>query len=115
MSRTYRFKGEDKYRIIDSWVLEEYEYVWIDKGNGYQWREWTTVHIDQNSKEGKKRLARFHSDKKRHVMVWNAPGWFNRLFSQKPHRMAAKKELHKFKLDPEHEVIISKPHQEYYW
>ena len=48
-------------------------------------------------------------------MIANGPSWFHRMFSQKPHRMRAKKEIHKFLRDAEHEVIISKPPQIYWW
>jgi len=116
MSRTYRFnKGKDRYLVEDSWILKEHKYVWKELCDGYVWRKWSTIHIDPKSEEGKKRLARFHSDAKKGVMIWNGPSWFNKLFSQKPHRMDAKKELHKFKINPEHEVIISKPHRVYWW
>lgn len=115
MSRTYRFnKGKDKYRVKDSWLLNSWERQTFD--GVHEWTQWVDVSIDPKSDEGKRRLARFHSDRKYHVVVWNGPGWFNRLFSQKPHRTRAKKELHKFVRNPDHEVIIEgKPPRQYWW
>ena len=101
MARTYRFnKGKDAWRMEDSWIL----------------RDWKIDYIDRNSIEGKKRLALYHSDKKKGVMIWNGPSWFHRVFSQKHHSTRAKKELHKFKRNPEHEVIVeNKPPRQYWW
>jgi hypothetical protein len=107
MARTYRFnKGKDAWRMNDSWILRDWKYS----------RFGTSGWIDPQSVEGKKLIAMYHSDRKHGVMVWNGPSWFHRMRSQKPHRTRAKRELHKFKIDPEHEVIIeNKPPRQYWW
>lgn len=56
MARTYRRSGEHfEYR----WVLRES--VWVtDKNTSFRWLRETSVHPD--STEGRRRIARFHSD-----------------------------------------------------
>jgi hypothetical protein len=111
MSRTYRFnKGKDSYLVDKSWILKDYV-----SDDAFGWRKSRKNFTDPKSVEGKVRLARFHSDMKYGVMIGNGPSWFNRLFAQKPHRQNARRELHKFNRNPDHEVIICKPSQIYWW
>lgn len=76
---------------------------------------WIYVPIDRHSEQGRKMLARFHSDKKDYWMNWRGPSWFHNTFSQRPHRRKAKRELQKYLFDPEHEVMIEDmPYREYW-
>lgn len=73
---------------------------------------WTV--INPKSKEGRKRLARARRDK-----VYNfkepGPSWFRNLFSQRPYRQAAKREIQKYLFDTEYEpMILRKPKLEYW-
>ena len=116
MSRTYRFKkSKDAYRIKDSWILSEYVFEICSDGK-FEWKHWFDRRINPKSKEGKKRLAQFHSDSKNKVMLWDGPSWFHRLFAQKPYRQRAHTELYKFVRNEDHEVIIeSKPYRKYWY
>ena len=108
MSRTYRLKNHH----------EEKEALWYSGYNYYgegEW-EWVREYVGAHSKEGKRRIAEFHSDAKKRIMIWHGPSWFHRLYSQKPYRTRARRELHKFMRNPDHEVIIeNKPPREYWW
>ena len=109
MSRTKRFK-HDKWLIEENSVLTEWiwEHEWVRQGS--------RVRIDPNSVEGRKRLAKMHSDAKRGVMRWRGPGWFVHEYHQVPYRQRARRELHKFMMDPEYEVQLeSKPHLTYWY
>jgi len=104
MSRTYRFK---KHRWLEADVLRE-----LVRTAPYRW---AYQRIDAHSKEGRKKLAEFHSDKKDHWMNYRGPSWFHREFSQKPYKVRARRELHRYQRDPDHEVMIeSKPRREYW-
>ena len=104
MSRTYRFK-KDPYLIKDRGVLSETNF----RFGGH-------IQHEPNSKEGCQRLARFHSDAKRYVMIWNGPSWWHKMTSQVPYRVRARNQINKFMRGQEEDVIIeSYPHREYYW
>lgn len=103
MARTYRRKHLQPER----WVLRE----WVnDESDTYAFRR-----IDPKSVEGKKRIALYHADSDHYFYNGIGPSWFYTLFCQKPYRQRARQELHKFKRNPEYEVLIEdKPHQ-IYW
>lgn len=117
MSRTYRFrKGKDRYLIEDQRLFTDWGKVEFEDRNGQTWEYFGCYRLDPKSKEGRKALAQFHSDKKDRVMIWNGPSWYHREFSQKPYRTRAKKEIFRFFKNPEYEVIIeNKPPREYWW
>lgn len=104
MSRTYRFK-KDTYMnegILSDWVIN----------GGFFWIRF--LH-DPESKEGKKRLAKFHSDCKRGFYNYVGPGWFHNMYSQRPYRRNAKKQIQLFMRDEDFEVqILNKPKREYW-
>jgi hypothetical protein len=111
MSRTIR-RRKDKYLERDALLTHDrgetegvtYHY-W-----GWCWRYY---YLDPNSKEGKKAIARHHSD--RGWFRFIGPGWFHNQYSQRPYRRRAKREIHKFFKDEDYEVMIeSKPHREYW-
>lgn len=105
MSRTYRFRKNSSWLEADAMS----ELVRVGP-----W-QWHVAPIDRLSARGQKRLAKFHSDKKHHWMNWRGPSWFHNTYSQRPHRRRSRREIQKYLLDPEHEVIIeSMPHREYW-
>lgn len=109
MSRTQRFRHE-KWLVEENNVLTDlvWEYVWE--------RQCTRIHIDPNSLEGRKRLAKMHSDKKCSVWRWRGPGWWVHEYHQVPYRQKARQELIKFMKDPEYEVQIPrKPYLTHWW
>jgi hypothetical protein len=106
MSRTYRFK-KDTYMeegILSDWYIPDpRDYCWI-----------RFLH-DPSSDEGKKRLAKFHSDNKRGFYNYVGPGWFHNMYSQRPYRRNAKKQIHRFMCEEEYEVqLLRKPKREYW-
>lgn len=109
MSRTKRFK-HDKWLIEENRVLEDW--VW----DYCSWKHSSRIRIDPNSQEGRKRLAKMHSDAKHGVMRWRGPGWFIHEYHQVPYRQAARQELHNYMKDPDYEVQIqSKPYLTYWY
>ena len=106
MSRTYRFNKNADWMERD--VLRDL--VRLEK----TWH-WVRQPIERNSREGRKKLAKFHSDKKHHWMNYRGPSWFRREFAQKPYKVRAKAELHRYMRDPDYEVVIeSMPHLPYW-
>jgi hypothetical protein len=122
MSRTYRFK-HDKWKINSNCVLTEWDSrLDLYNPDDYYIREFycygiTNCHklvFDPNSKEGKKRLAKFRSDTK--WRYWNhvGPGWFHNLNSQRPYRRDAKRQIKRY-IDNDIDVeLLRKPKREYW-
>ena len=71
------------------WILRDWDYT-----DGYR-----LIQIDPRSKEGRKRLARYHSDAQR-TMSGPAPAWYCNIF-QKSARQEARRQLHLFFKNPE--------------
>lgn len=106
MSRTYRFSKNADWMERD--VLRDLVRV----GKTYHW---VWVPIERDSQAGRKKLAEFHSDKKDHWMNYKGPAWFRREFAQKPYKVRAKAELHRYMRNPDYEVVIeSMPHLPYW-
>lgn len=106
MSRTYRLK--EKYLVDDNRVLEYWD-------RRERWPDWKLVELDPNSEEGKKRLAKFHSDAKYYFHNWRGPNWFHNMYAQKPYRRNCKRQIQKAMNDPDYEVQIRrKPYREYW-
>lgn len=97
MSRTYRRRGQrHEYR----WVLRDSK--WID-------RVLVTVLIDARSKEGRRAIARFHSD-----AYWTlrsaAPNWYRRVFD---HRLRAQnfRQLRRWLDNPDYDPAFQARHR----
>ena len=104
MSRTKRFK-HDKWMEQD--VLRD-----LVKVAPFRW-EWEK--ISRHSREGRVKLAKFHSDKKDYWMNYRGPSWFRREFGQKPYKARVRAELHRYMRNPDYEVVIeSMPHLPYW-
>lgn len=89
MSKTFRRKN---YSRDLSWVLRDWDFSDDNLNVGRR------IKIDPHSKEGKKRLARYHSDAAR--FMGNAPSWYCRFF-QKEARIEARRQLHRYLRHPE--------------
>lgn len=108
MSRTYRCKKE-KHLLEYNSVLEDR--IW-DRETFKSY----SVKIDPESDEGKKRLAKYHSDNPRCIRNWSGPGWFKNLYCERPYRRDCKKQIRKAMYDDEFEVQIRhKPYREYFY
>ncbi len=97
MSRTYRRRGQrHEYR----WVLLE-----------WKWRNLVLVpvRIDARSKEGRRAIARFHSD-----AYWTlrsaAPHWYRRIFDHRQHTLNAR-QLHRWLDDPDYDPVFDVRHR----
>ncbi len=100
MSKTFRRKNANPEDV--RWVLRE----WCD------WFQHTW--IDPKSEEGKRRLAKYHSDK-RGYRGEPGPSWFRNMTVQRPLRREGVTQLKKYLLDPETEVILeAKPPLDYW-
>lgn len=84
MSRTYRCK-KDKHLIEYHSILRDWNY--------YPSLEYYI--FEPNSKEGRKRLAKFHSDNACYIRNWHGPSWYHNLYSQRPYRRDCKKQIQK--------------------
>lgn len=105
MSRTFRRINEtqEHYWILRNWDLwfKDTEVRGCANSKYYQ--------LDPKSKEGKEALAKYHSDKYRSFKE-PGPAWYRHMWVEKPQRREVKRQLNKFMLDEEFEVILeSKP------
>ncbi len=103
MSRTFRRKN---------CTYEEYDWVLLSWA-GYSLHV-SRIRLDKKSKEGKKRLARYHSDAGGYYKE-PGPAWYRRIVAQVPLRRSSKNELRKFMLNEELEVIIETKPPLPYW
>lgn len=96
MSKTIRRKQEKWYfnthEGVDSIYPFEDSYYTVD------------VRLDRNSKEYKKKLAKYQSDKKRFRS--SVPPWFIKVFFNKPMRQENRIELKKWMLNTETELLL---------
>lgn len=116
MSRTYRNRRYRQYftDATDSGILTEHwvsEYdpesvenvkicfIFPDGDERYN------IRYKRNSKEGKKRLAKYFSDAGTHNFKEPGPSWFRNLYFTRPDRRAAKREIQKYLADDDYEVI----------
>ncbi len=100
MSKTFRRKQpRDDY----SWVLSAYVYRGPDR------------RIDPRSKEGKYELARYHSDMGTNLWREPGPSWYRTITRQRPLRREGARQLKKYLLNPEMEVIIEEMPPLEYW
>lgn len=98
MSRTYRRKSphgladlKDSLFAYDNWPCN-----WIDP-----------TPIDPKSKEGKEKIARYHSDATTSNNTEPGPSWFRALYTERPQRREARREIHRYFRNENHEVILN--------
>lgn len=97
MSRTYRRRGErHEYR----WVLRE----WV-----FESGRRTPVLLDRHSPEGRRAIARFHSDAQI-TMHGGVPRWFRRIF-KKRQRNANTRQLLRWLADPGYDPVMNARHR----
>ena len=97
MSRTYRRRGQrHEYR----WVLRDS--IWIED-------VLVTIFVDAHSKQGRRVIARFHSD-----AYWTlrstAPRWYRGIFEDRLRR-ANLGELRRWLEDPGHDPVFQARHR----
>lgn len=126
MSRTYRKRKENsKCHNDEDWILresgwgtswiEDHDYDRIEvKCHNYYLKTYIVIRINPSSKEGKRRLAKFHSDTGTHNFKEPGPSWFKNLTTIRPYRRKYKEQCRKFLYDTEYEVILEKMVYEYW-
>jgi hypothetical protein len=97
MSRTYRRSAE---RHEYGWVLRELKF----DGTRFEW-----VVLDRHSPEGRRAIARFHSDAQRN-MKGGAPHWFCRNFKRRQ-RSANNRQFLRWLADSGYEPVMNARHR----
>ncbi len=91
MSRTLRRKNATH-------DLSRKDYAVVDK-------HFQTVWLNFDSKEYIHKKAKFHSDS---YFCYSVPRWFVNVFFERPNRRKTKKEIKKWLLNDEHEIILDR-------
>lgn len=124
MSRTIRRRGvkRDYYWVLRESCLSEEELSKITDAHfvtNTRWGGWTRYQYDAHyypySKEGKRRIAQYHSDAGTNTCKEPGPSWYRNLYTERPLRRKAKRELKKYMLDTDYEPIIEKMGKLEYW
>lgn len=105
MSRTYRRK---KVTDLPWWV--KYKLVRLEYGYYSDW-----FPLDKSSDEYAEAIRKFRSESGTTNFKEPGPHWFRNLFTDRPARRAAKRELQKFMLDEEYEPMILPKYPLEYW
>lgn len=105
MSRTYR-RRDPAGHIDRAWVLRNHDVCPIEFPVPPQ--------LDPKSKEGKKRLAEFYSDK---TIRFKEPGpaWYRHITVERPQRREANRQMHRYLRDPDFVVILNAKDPLDYW
>ena len=128
MSKTYRRKNLVNSNNIPDWIFsekwlnpDELEYYLNEYGDCVEtlsYSSWGRNRVDilfgKNSKEGKRRLAKYRSDSDTDNHKRPA-GWWVAEFVQRPYRRRARRELHEYMLDNEYEYMIESMPKLGYW
>jgi hypothetical protein len=99
MSRTYRRRGE------------RHEYRWVLRESTFDPESCRFAHylIDRDSSEGRRAIARFHSDAEI-TMRGGAPHWFRRIYKRRQ-RNANARELLRWLADPDYDPVMHSRHR----
>lgn len=103
MSKTYRRK-----KLPIPWHVKQ---ELVNVGT----RRWRWVDMDTESIEYKKKIAKHYSDAGSYRFKEPGPAWFRNLFTERPQRREARKELQKFLKDEEYEVMLLPKNPLEYW
>ena len=97
MSRTYRRRGQT------------HEYRWILRDPSDATPSWAHELLDSNSKEGRRAIARFHSE-----AYWTlrsiAPRWYRRIFDHRLRTFNAR-QLRRSLDDPDYDPVFEVRHR----
>jgi hypothetical protein len=123
MSRTYRRKNvktEYYWVLRDNYVtpeeLDSLEGVELVTLPQYGWFYlYYEVTFSKDSIEGKKKLAKYHSDTGTIRHKEPGPSWFRNLYTERPLRRRNKKELNKFLKDSEYDPMCDVRGKLEYW
>jgi hypothetical protein len=111
MSRTYRRKIGSKNHYSHYFVT--HELIVVESATGRKYFQW--MPLDKDSKEYKKAMAIYHSDSGTFSFKEPGPSWFRKLFTERPQRRESERQLRKYLLDEEFEVILNPKDKLEYW
>jgi len=97
MSRTYRRRGQ----------THEYRWVLRDRSDATPW--WANALLDPHSREGRRAIARFHSDAEV-TMRSSAPRWYRREFDHRL-RTLNDRQLRRWLADPGYDAVMQIRHR----
>lgn len=106
MSRTYRRKSGFGKTLL-AWELFDW--------NNYSAGNPNPPLLDPKSEEGKRRIARYHSDASRTCHTEPGPSWFRTMFVERPQRQEARMKIHRYFRDPEYVVLLNAKNPRDYW
>jgi len=95
-----------------------YRYVYDEHGNFAKIARGENLYevmYSPKSTEGKRRLAKWHSDGGTTSFKEPGPSWFKNLFTTRPNRRTAKREIHKWIRNEEYEVQLHPIGKRVYW
>lgn len=104
MARTYRRKNQP----IPRWVTHELRRL----GDSFYWEYFP---IDRDSREYANRVAKFRSDAGTTSFREPGPAWFRNLFTERPQRREAKRQIRKYMMDEEFEIQLLDKNPLMYW
>ena len=104
MSRTYRRKNQP----IPRWVTHESRRI----GESFYWEYFP---IDRDSREYAKRIAKYRSDAGTTSFREPGPAWFRNIFTERPQRREAKRQIRKYMMDEEFEIQLLDKNPLMYW
>lgn len=99
MSRTYRRKRDP----IPYWIFIEYD------------TNWNKTFVDRKSEDGKRLKAKYLSDAGTFKHKEPGPSWFRNLYTERPQRREAKRQLKIFMTQDDYEVILNAKDKLEYW
>lgn len=106
MARTYRRKVPHGKTEI-SWELRNWDDYSLSNPN--------PPPIDPKSKEGKRRIARYHADIGTVRHKEPGPAWYRHMTVERPQRRDAKHQLHRYMRDSDFVVILNDKDPLDYW
>jgi len=106
MSRTYRRKTLP----VPKYVTREEVWSWYFRRPHLHYR-----YFEVGSHEHKKALAKHFSDTGTYRYKEPGPSWFRNLYTERPQRREAVRQLKKFMLNEDYEVILNAKDKLEYW
>jgi hypothetical protein len=88
---------------------ERYEYRWVLSDFVFESDCLTRIPIDRDSPEGRRAIARFHSDAQA-TMKGGVPRWFRRIFKRSQRNANTRELLHWF-ADSGHDPVMNARHR----